>query len=341
MTLKDVTEKFLDKYRKSGDALDKKIMYVQLLESTKGSFCNAIGTKYDSENPDADDIRFAIKESVKSYSSDKDKLIEAYKKYIDFINKETGWDIEINDYPPIPIYDSFERRMFILKYLQSPESKKIGNDSVVQRLSEILWVSERTLERDISKLRDADSPLKILGKKFVVPETKRFRGLFEMSSTVHPFLLTCNLTQVITILKGLKKMSEIPGFEIYAMTSAIDIWNQLSDYAKNRIKYVCENLIAEDIQWYKSLDEDNEFMFKTEYQCRSSYGAGIVLDCLKNGKSCKVEYIVDDKSEFIEVSKVNRYDVNNRKLIVLEDEKEVELDINKILRSAYINEELI
>ena len=53
--------------------------------------------------------------------------------------------------------------------------------------------------------------------------------------TISPIFLPANISQLKTLLKGLyyeSRMNRDP----FAMTLAIDIWSQLSEYAKERIK---------------------------------------------------------------------------------------------------------
>lgn len=71
-------------------------------------------------------------------------------------------------------------------------------------------------------------------------DVDRRRGSVTFPSTVHPLFLTFNLTQIIAMLEGLKKMSEDMVYKNYAEVSAKMIWSQLSDYAKRRVFTVSE-----------------------------------------------------------------------------------------------------
>ena len=159
----------------------------------------------------------AIRDTVKSYTRDKDNLILVYKQFCAYINKTYGITIPI-EYPPIPIMNSFERYMFIAKYLHKAEHR-------ISDLEDVLWQSGRTIEKDIEKLRGTDTdPIQVCGKPFILTESNRSRDHITCASTVHPFFLTSNLTQVITMLSGLRVMSEKPEFGEYARMTARDIW---------------------------------------------------------------------------------------------------------------------
>ena len=81
-------------------------------------------------------------------------------------------------------------------------------------------------------------------------------------------------------------------------------------------------------------------MFQSERQCSRIEGSGCVLDCLKNKKSCVVEYLnEDDKVELYQVSEVTNYNTGN--VWVEVDGWVIVLETGRILRSAYAIEELL
>ena len=47
--------------------------------------------------------------------------------------------------------------------------------------------------------------------------------------------------------------------------------------------------------WYQSLNEPMDNHFYTEYQCSHTEGAGVLSDCIKNGKTCYIEYEINDE----------------------------------------------
>lgn len=307
-------------------------------KTTVKNVLKQINQKYKSsfgENVlEADKLTSAIEETVKSYTSDKKTAIEVSKRLIKFLEEEHSFDIEIS-YPPIDTSNSFERLMYIAKELQM-------SDKTIEDLSDELWISARTLEKDIARLRGEDDPLQVCGKPFIVDEMVRQRGRIQFTTTVHPLFLTFNITQVIATLKGLKHMCEDPILGNYALISAKSIWQQLSDYAKKRILYVTEHLLPDDKNWYQSLNEPMDNHFYTEYQCSHTEGAGVLSDCIKNGKTCYIEYeINDEETIFLEECLVVPGSYNGGSVEVLVNGKVKTIDLKRVRRSAYNKEQLI
>lgn len=277
-----------------------------------------------------------IRSCVKAYTSSKDTMIQMYRDFISFL-KNKGIDVNI-EFPPVPVSNTFERLMFVSKYLQDA-NHRIGD------LEDILWVSSRTIEDDLRRLRGLEDPIQICGKKFIIPDTERKNGRMKFASTAHPIFLTENLTQVIVMLKGLKAMSEDSLYRSYVHETASDIWNQLSDYAKKRIHFVLSELIPDDLTWYESLEADRTGdSFFTERACSQVdfKGSSVILDCLKNGKSFCVEYEAENtvvlyKDCWINPRKLYR---NPNRVTVDCGGESITLILNRVIRSAYTPEEL-
>ena len=276
-----------------------------------------------------------IEESVKSYPRKKSTAIGIYKLFVDFVNRETGSAVDVA-FPPIDSSSKFERRMYIAKYFQVPGNK-------IEELSDLLWVDTRTIEEDLRVLHaesdSEDDAYIICGKTFSIPGFKRTSGTIKVPSSVHPLFLTSNLTQVLVTLKGLKKMSQEKIYANYANQMAKDIWSQLSDYAKKRIFYVCENLIPDEKEWYESLETDDRAHFHSEHACD---GANCVLYALKNGKPCFIDYMTEDgKTIFLANCIICNYDYKNNTVDAKFDGKTMTLDIDRIVRSAHSVEEIL
>ncbi len=287
--------------------------------------------KQDGFDCESEFLPQAIKDSVRGYPRNKDIAIKIYKKLCKFL-EDKAVEVVV-DFPPITVSNSFERLMFISKYLQDPRHK-------VKDLQNRLWVSERTINDDLTKLRGLDNdPIQICGKVFKIDDLERGREVVYFPSTAHPLFLTPNLTQVLVTLKGLKAMSNDPLYAEYAHLVATDIWEQLSDYAKTRIHFVLSELLPEDLAWYENLRKQDDEYFYSEYRC--SPNGNVFLDCIKNEKPFCVEYDADDgiclynNCMFIPGSMANgSFEVNS-------SQGKVRLYFNKILRSAYSAEELM
>jgi len=293
----------------------------------KGDESYSLRKQYGYGNSET--LAMCIEDSVKSYTRNKDNAIEVYKSLILFLKKK-GVVVEV-DFPPINISNSFERLMYISKYLQNPKNN-------ISDLKDVLWISEKTLDDDIKKLLGKDDdPIQVCGKKYIIEDTERGRDKIVFSSTAHPLFLTYNITQVLTILKGLKEMSKDKKYEAYAYYAAASIWEQLSDYAKKRIEYVLKNFLSEDFGWYKGLETINDNSFQSEYRC--SIGKDVVLDCLKNGKKCFISYLKGDKEIIYSDCKIIQ--CYEKTLKIKHDKEEIEINNDCIIKVSYILEDLI
>ena len=270
----------------------------------------------------------AIKQSVISYSNTKDSAIAIYKKLTEYVEKEMECTIQI-DYPPIPVSNTFERLMFIAKFFHDGERS-------VEELKNLLWVGDRTIADDLAKLRGKDNdPLQVCGKKFTIEGMERSKGKTSFKSTVHPFFLTCNLTQVMAMLKGLDTLSDQPEWRGYVKPLSNQIWQQLSDYGKERIKTVLMELMPEEAGLIERLDMNLKNSFLTESYC-SSLGDNAIFESMKGGGPCFVEYKTRDGSEFLE--NVEVLQLNSDTCTVKVNGQERILKRERIIRSAMCKE---
>lgn len=273
-----------------------------------------------------------IKNCVMAYTRNKDVAIQIFRLFVEFLG-ENGIKAEVN-FPEISVSSSFERQMYIAKYLQERGAK-------ISDLPDLLWVSQRTIENDLNKLRGLDDdPIQICGRKFIIEDTDRQNGGLHFSSTAHPIFLTENLTQVTILLKGLKLMAGNPALTEYAEATAISIWQQLSHYAKKRIRYVLTELLPdEDADWFTSLERDERRSFRTERTCS---GSNALLECLKNDMPFIVEYQNGEKSRIIRNCRYIRgsTDLFAERIKVQSDEGEIWLDADKVIRVCHADEEL-
>ena len=313
----------------------KYLGYTSFNKMTVSNLLYKLKENYDGDELEETQLQFAMKDTVMSYTSTKLSAIKIFKIFLKFLKDENDFKGVVS-FPEIDISNSFERQMYLAKALQKNEMK-------MESLSEKLWISERTLEEDIARIRGKSSdPIQICGMPFIIDEVERKNGKFSFASTVHPFFLTFNLTQVIATLKGLKKMSLEPAMERYAIGSAAAIWQQLSDYAKERIIYVMTEIMPEESSWYESLDAIANEIFQTEYQYRSVEGPGVLMDCMKNEKICHVEYQREDETiVFLTNCKFIPKSYQGDGVEVSSDQGNEFLDFSKIIRSSYTKENLI
>jgi len=278
----------------------------------------------------------AIIASIKAYPKSKDSAILVYKKYIEYLKRKHGLEIDIC-FPPVPVSITLERQLYIAKLLHNPAIK-------ISDLPKKLFVGERTIEDDLKKLRGLDDdPIQVMGQKLTV-DFERNKSCVTFPSTVHPLFLTQNLTQIICMLKGLEHQQSDPALKSYALSTAVSVWRQLSDYAQDRIMTVSAGL-GLDKSWFEKLDamargEAEPWLFRSEMGCSNSMGSGNVLYCLKNEKPCSLEYQEEDGSlQYYPNCMVRHY--GSGWVEVLSDGEIIRLNLDQVTRSALTPEELI
>lgn len=290
---------------------------------------SALKQQEDYENSEC--LAYNIKQSVCGYSRNKDIAIRIYMDFLYFLKTKSDIDVSVQ-FPPISISNTFERLMYIAKYLQDPNHK-------VTDLPDILWVSQRTINDDIKRLRgDHEDPIQVCGKVFTIDDMDKRKGAVYFSSTAHPLFLTPNLTQVLVTLKGLKSMAADPLYAEYAQLAASDIWDQLSDYAKARIHFVLSELLPEDLTWYENLHKPKPKYFYSEVQCS---GSNVVIDCLKNGKTFCVEYEDVQEICIYRQCKILPHSYDGQGVEVIHANGRAYLRLDRIIRSAYTAEEIL
>lgn len=301
------------------------------------SYCLCRQPGYD----ETDFLQANIKNSILNYPNKKDSQVAIYKKFVAFLNEKKGIPVRV-DFPKISLDSSFDRQLFIVKYLQNEDAR-------VADLPEKLWVSSRTIESDLARIQGkTDDKISVCGREFFIPEESmpRHRGKVTFDSTLHPLFMTENLTQVIIMLEGLKHMAENPLYQRYAETTAANIWEQLSDYAKDRIHKVIGPILPGDISWYDKLEQEIMNTFSRERDCRVPGDAILeVFKSLGERKFC-AECIIDGKTTTLEncelVPGTYKFDANgNYSCEVKCDQGHMTLSRDNIIRTGFIPEELL
>lgn len=296
------------------------------------------------QQPDYDETDFLeknIRDSILNYPNKKDSQVAIYKKFVAFLNEKKGIPVKV-DFPKISLDSSFDRQLFIVKYLQSEDAR-------VKDLPEKLWVSSRTIESDLARIQGkTEDKISVGGREFFIPEKSmpRHLGRVTFESTLHPLFLTENLTQVIILLEGLKRMSENPDYQRYAETTATNIWEQLSDYAKDRIHKVIGPILPGDISWYDKLELESNNTFSRERDCRVP--GNVIMEAFKNGGEKKfcAECVIDGKTVTLTncelVPETHKFDADgNYSFEIKCDQGHMTLSRDNIIRTAFLPEELL
>lgn len=178
------------------------------------------------------------------------------------------------------IYDSTEMKIKLLKYLQGR-----GRGKRREEIAEHFNISENSLGKRLQELQDKDNH--ILGTKIKI---ELERATNQYNSTVHPFFLALNLSEVYGMLTTLMKAeASVPGG---TMTDIIkDIVSQLTDYAKGILKDS-----GLDIDSY---DTDVPLAFREESPKNKYYHA------MKSGSICRL-WLFDSAETLVGRLKFNR-----------------------------------
>ena len=165
MDITKLIDEFVNRNQRNRNKIYFKICKTVLLGNRPYSLNSRPGFSESEYLPDN------IEASVTIYSSNKDTAIAMYKDLVAFL-KSKGVDVPDVSFPPIPVSNSFERLMFIAKYLQDQNNR-------ILQLPDLLWVSPRTVEEDLSRLRGYEDPIQVCGKKFFIPDVGRQSRLIE------------------------------------------------------------------------------------------------------------------------------------------------------------------
>ena len=274
-------------------------------------------------------IREDIIESIQKKNS-KDRAYYVYSKYIIFMNENYFNDKpkskQIQELPTY--YSDLERRLLI--------AKKMHSEFNISNIAREFLVSERTIEKDLSILNNGD--MKVLNQQLKVEYDERREGHIKIKSKAHPLFLVENLTQVVAILNGLSYVAKRDyGYHEYAIETAVSIWMQLSEDAKDRI----QNVLVKELNliegWYNKISklseiEINKSMFKREEQ----FSDNKYLDILKNGKPCSIEYIDDDgniANQYVDRIRLGKGDTI---IGIIYGEENIEIKINKDRIICYV-----
>lgn len=255
-----------------------------LLGEGRGSFINRW------EDLDGD-CHSAIKETVMALTSDKSMAIKRCKLFIDWLRKNTTAEIHV-EWPPVDVSSRIDRLVYIMRLLHEKPR------NVAAFLSEKLWMSERSVEAELSSIQyDETVDNSFLGQSFRINGIARARGNLHFLSSVHPMLLMENLTSVVVMLQALLEKARSPACREWAMLTACHAWNQLTAYARGHVERVMDEAYREDepvrtlFAELKRMPAEESFL--TEEEVRSE-AASQLMYCWKAGLKCAVTCFGND-----------------------------------------------
>lgn len=155
-------------------------------------------------------------------SRGKGKVANTLHKFAAYLRKNHGINLN-EDALPKDIPDVTERRLDMLKFLQTPQTR--------EALESRYLTSERTIRSDLTVLVNGWD---IMGSRIRINRIDIGKTI-TYNSTVHPVLLPLNLTEVYALAAGIPKLAQGTVFEEMARYLADVIGSQLSEHAANII----------------------------------------------------------------------------------------------------------
>ena len=173
------------------------------------------------------DIALAINDSLKKVKAFKSKVFhkEIYDEFVQYINKNYGFKVDISNLNEQIFETSEERYVYLLRQTERENSN--GKRMTLTEIADDLGFTRRQLEIDIKKM--TEQGFKLLGFNIKLVDEKQ--SILKMESTPHPLILMQNISQLVVILEGLRSMEKIDTYRNSANSTAVDIWNQLTEYA--------------------------------------------------------------------------------------------------------------
>lgn len=206
--------------------------------------------------------------------------------------------LDINEYISAPIKEDTSIGMLKLFHERRKFSK--------EELKEELKVTPRTVQTCLRSLDPALSVkenTKIIAARFAGQKVyakidceggKGKLHRYEMENTIHPVAMQLNVMQVGVLLKSLQA-SVYDGDSLVGRGIALDIWAQLTDYAKDRVKTVFAEKDEEFLLFIEELEDDiisgEVPMFKTEAELLKEGDVNLhdeLLMIMKANRTCDV-----------------------------------------------------
>ncbi len=278
-------------------------------------------------------LKEAIASSVIKIKKQKDKSFskECYTHLVDFINQKYSFSIDLYNVKHLFIATPEERVVYLLR--ETERRKKLGKTSSLTDISQELGCSRRALEKDIKKI--TEDGFKLLGLNIQLLEEEE--RVLDMRSTPHPIVLIQNITQILVLLEGLRSMENIQAYRSYARETALSIWNQLTEYAQNKVLDAIENFHEKSeimIQWYLDLGDEKTYNQRFISERRNSQG-DIRSQLLYYGKSGEGFNLIyknkKNQEQIIHQCIINRLDIEGETICVRSPQGEIEVEIDTII----------
>ncbi len=295
-------------------------------------------TRTDEEITDAADLQICfcaigrtLSKYADAYPSSAAFKLKMRETFIQWMEKSI--DVYRISGEPIPesLYRSEGERDMLISMIKALHKRK---GVTKKELRDILGIHPRSIMKNLSRLdpemsetgieNEKRMPFTLGGQTVRVKiqshkkENKR-EWTYRTVNTLHPIVLLENIMQAGTLLKGMEKLYYDEENEV-STGIAIDIWSQLSDYGKERIK---RYYFAEDPGFLEILEDetpdDHAVTFHTEREImkneRMSPEERIVFYLKAPSRKCK--WIVLD----LEEEGLGTVEIENASLDMTEDHR--------------------
>lgn len=299
--LKDAVEEYKS-YKK------RQMYYVQDIEQMNIFFDMLLsdvesGRAYDlTKKTDKEELREHAKALVKLPKKDSGLLkasdvqrAKFFNGFVDYVTDASVFKKGKVRLEKIPfVMNELERKIDIVKNYRQLESL------TQEEIGDIYYVGDKTIRNDLREIKDGC--LNAFGQKIDIGYDYEKKELF---STPVPLFLVQNITQIITLLNGLKVQYEDPRYSCYAEATAINIWRQLAGPVRERILNELVDMLHLDEGWYMFLEMEKERFKESYYHERKiSQNEGNAMMFLKNALPCTVVYFEDDKTKSCENTRI-------------------------------------
>lgn len=280
----------------------------------------------------SNDIEESIKSSIEATKKFGKKVSckNIYDEFVDCINERFDFKVNINDLN-LKIPETPEERCVYI--LRETERKLEGkNKKSLADMAKELGCSTRNLQKDVKEM--TEQGFKLLGMSIKLVDNRD--EIFQLDSTPHPVILMQNVSQLFVQLEGLRAMENTEALKNIAHSTAIDIWNQLSDYARDKILDVAGKIEKDQkpVKWYLSLDEDGNWQsrFTSErYHIGESTKSKLMYH-FKCGEEAIITYIGNDgKHNTVNDCRVKNYYFEEDKIVLEANGIETEIEEDCVL----------
>ncbi|HSK69163.1 MAG TPA: hypothetical protein VLA21_07860, partial [Candidatus Limnocylindria bacterium] len=203
-------------------------------------------------------------------SREKGRAAAALRGFLRHLRERRGVPVD-PDALPLDIPDMTQRRLDMLKFLQTPRT--------MTDLEDRYLTSSRTLRGDLSALMDG---WEVLGMRIRIRRVQEGRNI-SYNSTVHPVLLPLNLTEAYALAAGFPRLAEGTMLEEIARYLAGAVRGQLSGYARSILR---QSMPGAGL----SEEENGRVEYRQESDVLEGSRANWLLYAAKRGIRCRVTY---------------------------------------------------